>query len=192
MTLRIESFHVTIQLQNFILTFFIQTCMCSHNTHTEQSNTCKPTFLLVLFIGEICPSLCVRDEYWRWIIRSPRSDATPDGNVPNFGSPYLYYIPDRTLTLKIKRVFFKPLIYLPDEVVQVQMRLSKFSSIWAILSRLCESHSRARFCAGDTEPLNSLIVGVLQVFQSRQRTTQTKSFPFSTESRYFIPNFNNT
>ena len=52
----------------------------------------------------------------------------------------------------------------------------------AIMSSLCESLSRAKFCDDDTEPLNSLIFGVLQVFQSRQQTTQPKPFPFSTES----------
>jgi hypothetical protein len=40
----------------------------------------------------------------------------PDINVLNFGNPYSHYIPERTLTLKIKRVFFKALLYLPDDV----------------------------------------------------------------------------
>jgi len=40
----------------------------------------------------------------------------PDGNVPNFGNPYGHYVPDITLTLKIKRVLFKDLVYLPNDV----------------------------------------------------------------------------
>jgi hypothetical protein len=77
MTLRVESFHVTLQLQNLIFTFFIQTCVRTHNTHTQRRNAYSSTFLLVLCIGEICPPLCVTDEYWRSIIPSPRSDTMP-------------------------------------------------------------------------------------------------------------------
>ena len=38
---------------------------CAPKTHTEHRNTYNSTFFLISCSGEICPSLCVKDEYWR-------------------------------------------------------------------------------------------------------------------------------
>ena len=46
MKLRVESFHVTFQLQNFFVTFFIETSMRAHNTQNIEIHAIQRFSLL--------------------------------------------------------------------------------------------------------------------------------------------------